>query len=271
MPLIHDQIDDLNGIESPVEVKIFGPVGAKLRELAEPVGKIVEKAGFEEKDVNTHVRLGNPDLVVRPNRVALARLGLTEQDIENQLNAALYGQIATTLPEQDRITDIRVRYPDRVRFDRDRLAQLPIALPAASGGKAGSDGHHACMVGLLGTPPPGFVLLGQVATIQLQRSPNELRRENQQPVIVVSGEGEGLDLGRINGQLQSELSQMTFPRGYRWELAGEFRAQQESFASLLMVLISASALVFLLLGFQFRSLALPLLIFLSQPISLASA
>ena len=38
-----------------------------------------------------------------------------------------------------------------------------------------------------------------------------------------------------------------------------------------MVLISAAALVFLLLGFQFRSLALPLLIFLSQPISLASA
>ena len=32
-----------------------------------------------------------------------------------------------------------------------------------------------------------------------------------------------------------------------------------------------SALVFLLLGFQFRSLTLPLLIFLTQPVSLASA
>ena len=262
-PLIRDQIDDLNGINSPVEVKIFGPDGATLRELAEPVGKIVEKAGVEE--VNTHVLLGNPDLVVRPNRVALARLGLTEQDIENQLNAALYGQVATTLPEQDRITDIRVRYPDRVRFDRDRLAQLPIALPA-SGGKTSTERGV-----IVGTSSPGFVLLGQVATIQLQRSSNALWRENQQPVITVSGEGEGLDLGRINGQLQAELSKMDIPRGYRWELAGEFRAQQESFASLLMVLISASALVFLLLGFQFRSLALPLLIFLSQPISLASA
>ncbi len=38
-----------------------------------------------------------------------------------------------------------------------------------------------------------------------------------------------------------------------------------------MVLIVAAALVFLLLGFQFRSLTLPLLIFLTQPISLASA
>jgi multidrug efflux pump subunit AcrB len=40
---------------------------------------------------------------------------------------------------------------------------------------------------------------------------------------------------------------------------------------LLMVLIVAAALVFLLLGFQFRSLTLPLLIFLTQPVSLASA
>ena len=37
------------------------------------------------------------------------------------------------------------------------------------------------------------------------------------------------------------------------------------------MLMVASALVFLLLGFQFRSLTLPLLIFLTQPISLASA
>ena len=35
--------------------------------------------------------------------------------------------------------------------------------------------------------------------------------------------------------------------------------------------IVAAAIVFLLLGFQFRSLTLPLLIFLIQPVSLASA
>ena len=67
------------------------------------------------------------------------------------------------------------------------------------------------------------------------------------------------------------LPKLKFPPGYRWELAGNYQSQQESFASLPMVLIVAAALVFLLLGFQFRSLTLPLLIFLSQPISLASA
>ncbi len=103
------------------------------------------------------------------------------------------------------------------------------------------------------------------------RSPNELWRENQQPVITVSAELAGRDLGSVNRDLQTHLAEMKFPPGYRWELAGEHRAQQESFRSLLTVMLLASALVFLLLGFQFHSLTLPLLIFLAQPVSLASA
>ena len=73
----------------------------------------------------------------------------------------------------------------------------------------------------------------------------------------------------MNRDLQEQLADVKFPSGYRWELAGDYRAQQESFASLLMVMILAAALVFLLLGFQFHSLTLPMLIFLAQPVSLA--
>ncbi len=275
--MIQDQIDDLTGVARPVEVKVFGPDAATLRGLAAQIGEFVEKAGA--KDVNTNVHLGNPDLVVRPRREAIARMGLSEQDVENQLNAALYGEVATTLPQQDRITEIRVRYPDTVRFNRRRLEQLPIALPAASGGKGGPAG---------GSPPPAFVTLSQVATIETQRSPNEIWRENQQPLITVTAElaggGEddegdsdaapaeaGQDLGSVQRKLLTSLASLKMPPGYRWELAGNFRSQREAFLSLGMVLLSASALVFLLLGFQFRSLTLPLLIFLCQPISLASA
>ena len=260
VPLIRDQINDLTGVTSPIEVKVFGPDAVRLRELAAEVGKVVEATGAV--DVNTHVHLGNPDLLVRPDSAALARAGLTQQDVENQLNAALYGQVASTLPEQDRITAIRVRYPDRVRYDRDRLAQLPIALPPPAGAAKTPGGEP---------PPSSFLLLGQVARIELVRSPNEVWRENQQPVITVSAELGELDLGTINRKLQAELPKLAFPPGYRWELAGNYVSQQQSFASLLAVLLSASALVFLLLGFQFRSLTLPLLIFLSQPVSLASA
>ncbi len=258
VPLIQDQINDLAGVESPIEVKVFGPDVAVLRDLAERVATIVEEAGAA--DVSSHVYLGNPDIVVRPNSVETARVGLTEMDVENQLNAALYGQVASTVPEKDRMTKIRVRYPDSVRFDPDQLNELPISILRAPA--AATAAIHG---------GPSFVPLQQLATIRYVRSPNELHRENQQPVITVTGELEDGDLGAINEHLSEELSKIEFPSGYRWELAGNYRTQQESFRSLLVVLIVASALVFLLLGFQFHSLTLPLLIFLVQPISLTSA
>ncbi len=179
-------------------------------------------------------------------------------DVENQLHAALYGQVASTVPEQDRMTKIRVRYPDRVRFDVDRLGEMPISLPVVASAAHAKSG-------------PRFVPLAQLGSISMVRSPNEFFRENQQPVLNVTAELEEGDLGTVNEQVQSELQKLHFPPGYRWELAGDYRSQQESFANLLVVLLVASALVFLLLGFQFRSLTLPLLIFLVQPISLTSA
>jgi CzcA family heavy metal efflux pump len=260
IPLVQDQIGDLAGVDSAIEVKVYGPDPAVLRSLATQVGEVVEKTAGAA-DVNTHVLLGNPDIVVRPNSVQTARVGLSEMDIETQLNAALYGQVASVVPEQDRMTKIRVRYPDRVRFDRERLGQLPISLASA----APQSMPNGAGAGV------GFVPLSQLATIEVVRSPNELWRENQQPVITVTAELADRDLGSVNRELAARLAELKFPHGYRWELAGSYRAQQESFGSLLTVMILASALVFLLLGFQFHSLTLPMLIFLAQPLSLVSA
>jgi CzcA family heavy metal efflux pump len=269
VPLVQDQINDLAGVDKPIEVKVFGPDFAVLRTIAEKVGKVVEEVKGAA-DVNANVLLGNPDIVVRPDSIQTARVGLTVADVEAQLNAALYGQVASTVPEEDRMTKIRVRYPDRVRFDRENLNLLPISLATASasgGGNGGGGGHAAASAGL------GFVPLSQLATIRTVRSPNEMWRENQQPVITVTAELEGRDLGSVNREIDAGLAEVKreLPKGYRIELAGNYRAQQESFASLLTVLIVAVALVFLLLGFQFKSLVLPFLIFLAQPVSLFSA
>ena len=182
VPLVQDQIDDLAGVESPIEVKVFGPDSATLRELAEKVGKIVEKVDGAV-DVNTHVLLGNPDIVVRPDSVQTARVGLTELDVESQLNAALYGQVASTIPEQDRMTKIRVRYPDRVRYDRENLAQLPISLATATPPPTGGRPD-------LRTRRRDRLRAARASSRRSRsvRSPNELWRENQQPVITVTAE-----------------------------------------------------------------------------------
>src|SRR5262249_30841755 len=154
------------------------------------------------------------------------------------LSTAMYGQVVGTISEQDRLTNIRIRYPDDVRFDRDQLGQTPIFLPPT-----GSNANYtATSTTWSAATPQAFVPLNQLASIELVRSPNEFWRENQQPVITVTAEPGNQDLGAINRELEQRLAKIDFPSGYRWELAGSYKAQQDSFGSLLMVLIVATAL-----------------------------
>ena len=64
LPLIQDQLNDLAGLERTVEIKVFGPDPVVLRQLAEKVAAEADAMKLDE--VNAHVHLGNPDLVVRP-------------------------------------------------------------------------------------------------------------------------------------------------------------------------------------------------------------
>jgi multidrug efflux pump subunit AcrB len=66
------------------------------------------------------------------------------------------------------------------------------------------------------------------------------------------------------------MGEFSMPPGYRWKLGGHYVQQQQAFRSLLTVMVVAIFLVFIMLAFQFRSMVLPLLIFMTQPLSLVS-
>ncbi len=156
--------------------------------------------------MNAHVFLGNPDIVVRPDSVQTARVGLNVADIEAQLNAALYGQVASTVPEQDRMTKIRVRYPDRVRFDHDR--------PGPAADQPGDrDARHAGAASSAARGRDRLRPARSIASIRTVRSPNELWRENQQPVITVSAELEEARPGFGQPRVASEARRAEVPAG----------------------------------------------------------
>src|SRR5262249_26760641 len=121
--IMQDELNDLSGANKPLEVKLFGPDYGELRKLAEEVGDSLEKNGKGRgiKEVNSNVFQGNPDLLVRV-RGDWAQRGLTAQEVERQLAAIYLGQVATQVRESAiRITDVRVRYPDALRFGRGRF------------------------------------------------------------------------------------------------------------------------------------------------------
>lgn len=252
--VMQDELNDLAGATKRVEIKIFGPNEKKLRDLAEEAGKILESedvknAGLETVDNKVHE--GNADVYFEVDPVQAAAVGLTASQVQDQVRTALFGQATNTVRQGERMINIRVRMAEFFRSDLDRLASLPIATPS---GKT--------------------VPLEQIATLSLRRTPVEVWRENQQPGIDVTGDFEDADkLGAVVKAIQPKLRKLEqkLDRGYRIELAGQYESQRESFRSLTLMLLVAFVLVFLLLAFQFRSLVLPLLIFLTQPLSLGSA
>jgi multidrug efflux pump subunit AcrB len=273
--IMQDELADLSGASKPVEVKLFGPDHKELRRLAdEVIGDKLEKLGKGRgiKEVNTNVHEGNPDLMIRVNEVVAARTGLTVDAVERQLRTIFLGQIATQVRESaTRITDVRVRYPDSERFgqggfDVQRVLNQWLLIPPAATPAAGSVAAAA--------PPDRdrVVQLTGIAQVQPVRTPDEQYRENQQPAIFVTAElnEEEAGLGSVVADINRWMKDVELPAGYHWRLGGHYLRQQEAFQSLLIVMIVAIILVFIMLAFQFRSVALPLLIFLTQPLSLVS-
>jgi len=172
------------------------------------------------------------------------------------------------------MTDVRVRYPDTIRFgaepgapgkgffDRQRVLSQFILLPETKSPLAPTT--------LSG--PARAVPLSGLGDIMPVRTPDEQYRENQQPAVFVTAElnEDEAGLGSVVNDVRGWMSEVTLPPGYRWELGGHYVRMQEAFQSLLVVMVVAILLVFIMLAFQFRSVVLPLLIFLTQPLSLVS-
>lgn len=117
-----------------------------------------------------------------------------------------------------------------------------------------------------------MVRLDAIATLERLRTPDEQVRENQQPVVIVTAEQneEEAGLGSVISDIRQWMSEVKMPSGYHWEIGGHYLQQQEAFRSLTIVMIVAILLIYIMLAFQFRSVVLPLLIFLEQPLSLVS-
>jgi multidrug efflux pump subunit AcrB len=283
--IMEDELNDLSGANKPVEVKLYGPDQRKLRSLAEEVGELMEKKGKGRgiKEVDTHVRAGNPDLMIQLDGMYSDKLAMKPDMVARQLKAIFQGQIATQVQESSlRITDVRVRYPDSVRFgtdlsgarkgffDRQRVLDQWILLPETKL-PAPPTSTSTPITTLSG--PARAVPLFAMGNIKAIRTPDEQWRENQQPAIFVTAEmkEDEAGLGSVVADIREWMAKdISLPAGYRWELGGHYVRQQEAFQSLLVVMVVAIVLVFIMLAFQFQSVVLPLLIFLTQPLSLVS-
>ncbi len=111
--------------------------------------------------------------------------------------------------------------------------------------------------------------LRSLATVQQLPGQQEIRRENLQRDVVVTGRLEGSDLGTSVKRVQAEVNALHLPKTVRVSYGGTYEEQQKSFSDLTRVLLFALVLVFAVLLAEFRNLYAPFAILVSSVLSTA--
>ncbi len=205
--------------------KVFGPDLALLLKRPLQVDALLMQSG-RQGTLKPTVQLENSDRRLRPRRhPGLCVFGGPRWTWNRRSASPCPRKWPARCPKQDRITNIRVRCPDLVRYDREQLERLPISLPVIlrRGGQCAA-GQAANL--RLRPPPPGGLVSGRTDW----PSDELFLAENQQPMInVTAGLKNNSDLGAVAGKtpfLRELLPQVTSRPGYRVELAGNYTSRQ---------------------------------------------
>ena len=248
------------GVRSDVAIKVYGDDLDQLLtfgKVVEGVAKTVPGAA----DVKLEQITGLPVLSITPNRPALARYGVAQADLQRTIAIALGGETAGQLFEGDRRFDIVVRLPENIRTDVERLAALPIPLPAGGGRNETQAEATARRV--------GYVPLGEVATIDIAPGPNQISRENGKRRVVVTANVRGRDLGSFVEQLRVQVGErLTLPEGYWVEYGGTFEQLISASQRLQIVVPVVLVLIFGLLFMAFGSGRDAAIVFSGVPLAL---
>jgi CzcA family heavy metal efflux pump len=244
--LLQDMIGDLTSQPEPIVIKLFSEDGKLLNDVAPKVAEAIGKVhGVVDVLNGVENTISGPAVIYQVNPMVAARAGFSPEEVAIDASAVLEGEpAATPVVLNDRAYTIRVRFPDQVRTSLDQMSST--LLTSATGKTA---------------------TLGSLATISNDPGETEIRRENLQRQVQVTGRLEGVDLGTGIAAVQKAVADLKLSPTIRVEYGGLYQEQQNSFRDLLMVLFLALLLLFGVLLFEFRTFAAPTAILASALLS----
>jgi len=235
----------LEGVRAELAVKLFGDDLQQLKNKANEIADVIKKVEGAA-DVQVDQVSGTPQLVITPDRHAIARYGLNLEDVQDVISSAIGGVTAGQIFEGIRRYDILVRYRKQDRDTTEAIRNLLIS---------GPDGIK--------------VPLAQVATIEEIVGPRQITRENNQRFISVQANVIERDIVSFVEEAQQAIdNKVKLPAGYFTTWGGQFRLQQEANKRLAIVIPVTLIIISLLLYSSFGSLKNAALILLNIPLAL---
>jgi multidrug efflux pump subunit AcrB len=246
--VLQDMIGDLSNSPEPIQIKLFSNDRELLLSLGPRVQQAIAKIpGVVDTQNGVENTISGPATSFQIDPIVAGRLGFTPAEIAEDATSILDG-----LPTNDpmivggRPYTIRVRLPEANRASLEAIENTVFN---------SSSGHTAT--------------LGAMASVTQLPPQNEIRRENLQQVVLVSGRLEGSDLGGAMASVKDVVDRLQLPSSVRVEYGGTYQEQQRSFSDLARVLVLALALVFGVLLAEFRNFSAPVAVLTSSVLSLS--
>ncbi len=236
------------GIRAQVGVKILGEDLDILQKLAFDVEKIVRQIPGAVGVAPSRVQ-GKPYLEIEPDRVAIARYGLSVRDVMEVVETGIGGLNLTTTIEGRERYPIQVRLERGERDDLERLGEI-----------------------LVPTPAGPFIPLGQLATIRRVIGPSEIASENGRLRVFVQANVQDRDLGGFVGEIRERLDREIkpgLPLGYTIEYSGQYENQLSAERTLKIIVPVVVLLIFMLLYVVYHSVKEAAHVVLAIPFALS--
>lgn len=252
----------LSGVRADVAVKVFGDDMDTLLAVGEQIENVLDTVPGAA-DVRIEQISGLPVLSVQMDRAKMARYGLNAVDVQDAVTIGIGGTMgiagrsAGLIYEGDRRFDLQVRLPEFLRGDIEALKRLPIRLPASNIGAATANAF-------------GYVLLSEVANIEIVQGPNQVSRENGKRRAVVTANVRGRDLGSFVNEAEARIAEkVQIPSGYWMTWGGQFEQLISAAQRLQIVIPLALGLILILLYTMFGNFRDGLLMFTGVPFALS--
>ncbi len=225
------------GINGENAVKLFGHDLRRLQKTAHQIAAVLGTVKGMT-DIGVFDAWGQPTVNIAIDRRRAARYGLSPDDINKTVQAAIGGQAAGNLYQygSDRNFPIVVRLARRYRYSLAAMRRIPI-------GAHNPNGH-----GIVPIP------LSAVAKVSLVSGYSFIYRENEERYIPIKFNVRGRPLGNAVLDAQRKIArEIRLPAGARLKWVGEFSELQKAIQRLELIVPLSLALIGLLLFLHFES------------------
>jgi len=246
---IKARIDMLTtGVRTPVGIKIYGDDLIELEKIGVEIESLLTevpgtKSVYAERSAQGYF------LDIKIKRDEISRYGMSIEDVQMELMAAVGGENITQTIEGRERYPVNIRYPRELRDDLEKLKRVYISTP-------------------MGTQIP----LSQLADLELKLGPGMVRDENGRLSSYVYIDVAGRDIGSYVREIKSLLkNKLKLPPGYSLQYSGQYEYMERVKKRLFLVVPLTIFIILVLLYLNTHSFTKSFIVLLAVPFSLIGA